>query len=192
MEFDSVVNKRKSVRHFTKKKPPWKTIVYAIDAANQGPFSGNHNPLRYIIVEEKPAIKTLAKMAEQPWIADSPVIIIVCSDDKHLEDIYGERGRVYSRQQAGAAIQTLLLKLSDSKLSACWVGAYSDEIIKQTLKIPQHIQIEAIIPVGYENPREKIPKEQKIELENTLFWEKWNQTNRTKFKEPKDSMALSS
>ncbi len=193
MKFDSLIKKRKSVRAFTKKKPSWKLILDAIDAANQCPFAGNHNHFKFIIIEEKETIKKLAKIAEQPWISQSSILIIVCLDDTHLENLYGERGRVYSRQQAGAVIQTLLLKLVDLSLSACWVGAYTDEIIKQTLKIPQHIQIEAIIPVGYENPRERQPKPRKKELENSLYWESWDKTHRPPlFKEPKDDAALTS
>ena len=191
MEFDSVIEKRKSVRTFTQKKPNWKKLIEAIDTTTQNPFAGNHNNLKYLIIENKKTIKEVSKIAEQPWISLSPSLIIVCSDDSHLEDKYGERGRVYSRQQAGAAIQTLLLKIVDLGLSACWVGAYSDEILKQKLKIPQHIQIEAVIPIGHENTKEKQHKEKKIELENTLFWEGWQQDKRTPlFKEPKDDKSL--
>ena len=86
--------------------------------------------------------------------------------------MYNERGRVYSRQQAGAAINTILLKLVDLGLSACWVGAYSDEIIKQLLKIPEHMQIEAIIPVGYSSGKNK--KKRKISLTAALNWEQYD------------------
>lgn len=173
MQFDSVIKKRKSVRAFTKKKVPWRKIVDAVDTATQNPYAGNHNNIVCVIVEEKDMIKRIAKIAEQPWIEQSSTVITVCSNDVQLEDLYGERGRIYSRQQAGAAIQTILLKLIDSGLSACWVGAFSDDLIKQYLKIPRYLIIEALIPVGYENTREKQPKEEKIELEAALYWETW-------------------
>lgn len=178
MEFDKVVRKRKSVNHFSVKKVSWKDILEAIDAANQGPFAGNHNNLNYLIVEEPGTIKDLAKCCEQSWISSSNILIVVCSDDSHLEDLYGERGRIYSRQQAGAAIQTLLLKLTDLGISSCWVGAYTDEFIKQKLKIPQHIQIEAIIPVGYEKKMPGDEKKKKKELEDVLYWEEWKNSRR--------------
>ena len=192
MQFDSLIRKRKSVHSFTKKKAHWKSILDAIDAAIQNPYAGNHNNLKFIIIEDKETIKDIAKMAEQHWIAQAPTLLVICSDDLHLEDKYGERGRVYSRQQAGAAIQTILFKLTNGGLAACWVGAYSDEVLKQTLKIPQHIQVEAVIPVGYENIREKQIKPEKVELENVLYWEKWDQWSRPPlFKEPKDKESLS-
>ncbi|MEK6854864.1 MAG: nitroreductase family protein [Nanoarchaeota archaeon] len=187
MEFDSVIKKRKSVRGFTKKKTSWKDVLEAIDATSNGPFAGNQNNLKFLIVENKEIIKEIAGFCEQLWINESSILVLVLSDDTHLENIYGERGRVYSRQQAGAAIVTLLFKLVDLGLSACWVGAYSDEIVKEKLKIPQHIQIEAIIPVGHENNSVQKRDRIKRSLESSLYWEEWNKTRRpTLFEEGKE------
>lgn len=176
MEFARVVRKRKSVRHFKNKKPSWRAVLEAIDLANQGPFANNYNHLKYIIVEDYSVIKEVGKLCEQNWIKESKLLIVVCSDDAHLESRYGERGRIYSRQQAGAAIQTFLLGLTNLGIDSCWVGAYSDELLRQKLKIPQHIQIEAVVPVGFEEGREK--KKEKNDLEKSLFWEKWDQSRR--------------
>ena len=191
MEFDSVIRKRKSVRSFLSKRPSWKAILEAVESANQCSFAGNNNNLKFLVIEEKEKINKISKIAEQAWISESSILVLVCSDETNLENIYGERGRVYSRQQAGAAIQTFLLKIVDLGLSACWVGAYSDEILKEVLEIPQHIQIEAIIPVGYENKKAIAGKTRKKELENAVYWEKWeNDKKPSLFKEPKDQDAL--
>jgi nitroreductase len=182
MEFDVIVKKRKSARAFSKKKVSWKNILEAVDAALQGPFAGNQNNLRFLIVEKQETIKAIAKLCEQEWISQAQTLILVLSNDINLENMYGERGRIYSRQQAGAAIQTILLKLTELGLGSCWVGAYSDELLKSKLEIPQHIQIEAVIPVGYSD--EKTPKKNKKELENALYWERWEQIRRPTNFEP--------
>ena len=162
-----------------------------IDAANKNPFAGNTNNLKYIIVEDLVAIKKIAAYSEQPWITESSLVIIICSDETDLENIYGERGRVYSRQQAGAAIQTMLLKLVDLGLSGCWVGAYNDEQIRRLFKIPKHIQIEAIIPIGYNNEGKK-SKTRKRSLEATIYWENWETNKKPKilFAEPINKYQL--
>ncbi len=191
MEFNSIIKKRKSVRSFIAKKASWKSVLDAIEIANQGPFAGNMNNLKFLIIEEQDIIKKIAKFSEQTWVSEAPVLLIVCADETHLENTYGERGRVYSRQQAGAAIYALLLKLTELGLGACWVGAYSDELLKESLGIPQHIQIEAIIPIGYENKKLREEKPEKKELENAIYWENWGNDKRpTLFKEPKDVLAL--
>lgn len=176
MDFNKIIDSRSSVNSFSSKKPSWKPVMLAIDAALQGPFAGNRNNLKFIIVEDKNTIKSLAKHSNQSWISETKLAIVVISDDTILENLYGEKGRVYSRQQAGAAIQTVLFKLVDQKLSACWVGSYTDEIIKQLLKIPAHMQIEAIIPVGYAKHKQK--KKRKVELSNSVNWEEYGMNRR--------------
>jgi len=191
MEFDSVVRRRRSAHSFLKKRASWKAVLDAVEAANYGPFAGNLNNLRFLIIEEEETIAKVAKHAEQTWIGEAGIIVIVCSDETTLEDKYGERGRVYSRQQAGAAIETFILKLADLGLGSCWVGAYSDELLKEVLKIPQHIQIEAVIPVGYEDKKSYEKKPKKKELENSIYWENWGNGKRpTIFKEPIDPMQF--
>src|SRR3989338_40500 len=150
MEFDKVIESRKSVRSFRSKKASWKDVIEAINSALQAPFAGNQNHMNFIIIERQETINRISELTNQLWINECGILVIVCSDDTHLENLYGERGRIYSRQQAGAAIYMLLLKLEDLGLGGCWIGAYTDELVKQKLKIPQHIQVEAIIPVGYE------------------------------------------
>ena len=183
MEFEKVVRKRKSVRDFKSKIPSWKEVLYAIELANQGPFAGNQNHLRYVIVENAATIKTLSQLCEQTWISNSKMLIVVCSDDTFIENMYGERGRIYSRQQAGAAIHTLTLALAEKSIGSCWVGSYSDELVREKLKIPQHIQIEAIIPIGFESGKEKKPA--KKSLERCLSWELWTQNRRPSMFEEK-------
>ena len=178
MEFDTIIRKRKSVKEFKSKKAPWKLVLKAIDSALQGPFAGNHNFLKFLITEDPEIIKFIAKECEQIWISQVETLVLILSDDKHLENIYGDRGRVYSRQQAGAAIQTMLLKLVDLGLASCWIGSYGDDSIKDKLKIPKNIQIEAILPIGYEDTKKSSERKPKKDLDTVLFWEKWNQSRR--------------
>jgi len=172
MELDEAIKKRQSIRSYKRKKVNWRDVLEAIDAANQAPFAGNQNHLKYIITEDKTKIQKIARHANQIWINEATLVIIVCSNDSYLEHHYGERGRIYGKQQAGAAIQNLLLKLTDIGLSACWIGAFTDELIKHSLYIPAHIQIEAVIPVGYSN--ERIGRKKKKELEQVIYWEQWD------------------
>ncbi|MBI3334374.1 nitroreductase family protein [Candidatus Pacearchaeota archaeon] len=185
MELDSVIKKRRSVRSFSDKKVSWKLLLDAIDAAVHAPFAGNYNNLKFVIIENPERLNMLARHASQDWIMDASSALIVCSDDTNLEKLYGERGRIYSRQQAGAAIQTLLLKLADLGLAACWVGAYTDSKIRNDFSIPKEIQIEAVIPIGYEKKTFKSKTIKKKKLEAVLFWEAWDKNRReTLFKEP--------
>ena len=180
MDFDKIVEKRHSVRTFTGKVVSWKDVLVAIDAAIKGPGAGGDLPFKFIIVENAKKIDKIAEQCDQLWINQASIIVVITSDDKHLEKMYGDRGRIFSRQQAGAAINTFLLKLVDLGLSGCWVGSYNDNKIRHLLAIPSEKQIEAIIPIGYEKPSPKTNrgKSRKRKLENYLFWDAWDQESR--------------
>jgi nitroreductase len=193
MEFDEVVKRRKSVKNYAGKKASWESVLEAVDAAIKGPFASNNNNLHFLIVEDESTIANIAESAEQLWIGDVGLVVVICSDDRNLENIYGERGRVYSRQQAGAAIGTFLLKLVDNGLSGCWVGAYDDNEIRDLLGIPRHVHVEAIVPVGYAERRKVKEVKRKRALESVLFWEKWNGDRRpTGFEEGREDIKMGS
>lgn len=174
MKTQEAIEKRTSIREFSNKPVKFSQVLEAIDAANHAPFAGNINNLKYIIVETKENKDHIAEFAQQYWINESQWIVIICSELKRLEQLYQDRGEIYAGQQAGAAIENMLLSLTDQGLASCWVGAFSEKEIKSKFKIPDLWKIEAIVPIGYAKNK---PKKQarKNELETKVFWEKWDQ-----------------
>jgi len=186
MELNKAIERRHSSRSFSKKPASFKDVMLAIDYALQGPFAGNINNIKFLIVENPTTIKKIAEHSNQSWIEESSLVVVVCSDDSFLEKQYDERGIVYSRQQAGATIMTFLLKLTDLELDSCWVGAFNDDPIKNVLGIPASKSIEAIVPIGYENSKKARKKPKKHSLERSIFWEEWDKTRRPAFFEDPD------
>ncbi len=172
MDFDKAVRNRKSVRNFSSKKPNWRAIIECIDAARYAPIAGKNFTLKFIMLQDKEKIQQLSKAAEQDFIARAPYVIAVYSDNARLKNLFGEeKGEVYSRQGAGAAIQNILLSIEDHKLAGCWVGHCDEEQAKKILKIPDKMTLEAIIPVGYDSERKKTKPKTKIELDNILYFD---------------------
>jgi nitroreductase len=183
MEFDKVLNKRHSARRFKEiKKPDYQKVMEAIDASSKAPLAGNLPCLKYILVSDKKLIKELAEACQQEFIEKVHYIVVVCTDKKFLEKSYYERAEMYIRQEAGAAIENFLLKIVDLGLASCWVGAFSDETIKRILKIPDNIQIEALLPVGYEF--EGTEKKSRPNLESTMYYDGWGFTKRDMTRQP--------
>jgi len=167
MDLDKAIDSRESVREFKKTKhPDYKQILEAINAALKAPIAGNLPSIKFILVTEQDKIKELANAAQQKFIADTSFVVVVCSDKKFLEKYYYDKSERYMQQQAGAAIENFLLKIVDQGLASCWIGAFSDETVRHTLKIPDNIDIEAILPIGYEQKihnKLKHPKRQDLE-----------------------------
>jgi nitroreductase len=171
MGFDNLVKKRHSVRRFTSRRPDWRKIIFALDTASQAPLAGNVNTRKYILVDEKDKIKKLAEAAQQPFIKDVEYVVVFCTDINQSKRAYGKRAEMYSKQQAGAAIQTFLLKLTEIGMATCWVGAFHEPTVKKILNIPEEIEVEAFFPIGYELGKTKAKP--KPELNNNLFFNEW-------------------
>lgn len=177
MKLEEAINKRISTRDFSNKSVKFDIVLEAIDAANQAPFAGNINNLKFIIIKEKENKNLVSEFCQQHWMNDSQWIVIVCSELQRLEQLYQDRGSAYGKQQAGAAIQNFLLSITAQGLGACWIGAFSEHEIKSKFRIPEGWNIEAIIPIGYpKNKKQK--KTKKNELDEKIFWEKWGQKNK--------------
>lgn len=183
MELDKAIKERHSVRRFSTKKVKWQDIIEVIDTANQAPLAGNIPCLKFILVNEEDKIKQLAEAAQQDFIENVEYVIVVCTNPAQVERSYGERTRMYTRQQAGAAIQNLLLKLTELGLATCWVGAFVDDMVRVALKIPYDVDVEALLPVGYEMPP-KSKQRRKTDLDNSLFFNVWKNKYMRPLKKP--------
>ena len=172
MDLDKAIKARHSTRKFqTTKHADWRKVVKAIDAARLTPLAGNLPTIWFLMVIDKKKISDLAEAAQQPFIADADYIVVFCSDTKQQTISYDERGKKYSSQQAGAAIENFLLKITDVGLASCWVGAFADDVVRKILSIPEDIEIEALCPVGYEQGKSK--QKPKFDLDKLIFFDKW-------------------
>ncbi len=175
MELDKAIQNRHSVRKFKEKKPDWRDIIEAIDSARFAPMAGNNFSLKFILVDDSEKIKKITEASQQPFIEKAHYVVVVCSDPKRTINAYGERGKKYVKQQAGAAIQNFLLKLQETGLSTTWIGHFVDRLIKQALTIPEGIEVEAVFPIGIEFEK-KHTKKIKIDLDNILYFNKYKNT----------------
>ena len=169
MELDKTIKSRRSVRKFKNKKPNWRRIIECIDAMRYAPMAGNNFTLKFILVDDKEKIQKLAEASQQDFISQADYVVVVCSNPSRTINAYGEKGEVYCRQQAGAAIQNFLLSIIDKGLATTWIGYFVEEQIKKILKIPEKTNVEALFPIGFEFEKPKSQKE-KIDLDNVLYF----------------------
>jgi nitroreductase len=183
MELDKAIKERHSVRKYTEKKPDWRKIIEAIDAARNVAMAGNSYTLKFIMVDDKEKIAKIAEAAQQDFMAKAKYVVVACSNPSRPVNEFGEAGNIWVRQQAGAAIQNFILKLVEEGLSTCWVGYFLEEKIKKELKIPTGINVEAVFPIGFEFEKPRT-RRLKIELDRILYFNKYGDV---KMKHPRST-----
>lgn len=179
MDFDKLIKSRTSVRKFSSKKPDWRDIIEAIDAARYIPTAGKNYILKFIMIDDEQTINKVADACYQDFISSAKYIVVVCSNPVRLSNAYGENGEAYTRQEAGAGIENFLLKLEGLGLSTCWIGYFSEEVIKKTLKIPANTKVEAVFPIGFEYEKKRTRKNP-IDLDRILYFNSYGNTKMQK------------
>ena len=173
MELDKAIQNRHCVRKFSSKKPDWRNIIECIDSARYAPMAGGNYTLKFILVDDEEKIKKIAEASQQKHVGEVKFIVVVCSNPARTNNLYKkESSEIWTRQQAGAAMENFFLTIGEYGLSTCWVGYFDEKEIKKELKIPNEINVEAIFPVGYEAEKPRT-KHAKIDLDRILYFNRY-------------------
>lgn len=170
MDVLEAIRSRRSARAFLDKDVSNEDVATLIDSARWAPSAGNIQPWELIIVKKEHVKRQLVDAAQQSFIIEAPVVIVVCANESRSSQGYGVRGKtLYCIQDTAAAIQNIHLTAFSLGLGTCWVGAFREEDVARVLKLPRGIRPVAIIPVGYPaespRPRRRRPVNQIIHYE---------------------------
>ena len=69
------------------------------------------------------------------------------------------------------AITSMMIQASEMGLGSCWVRWYDEKKIKDIVKIPEGVEVMALLPVGI--PDEKPSLRPRISLEDITFYEEY-------------------
>lgn len=112
---------------------------------------------------------------DRQYIKQVPVIIAVCADKSKDPD--------YKDYEitASLAVENILLAAHGLELGACFVTTFGHnkkhkkdrEILIKALNLPDHIELIALIPVGWPDLSEKIEKKELREIKEMMHFDKW-------------------
>ncbi len=171
MNTTECIKTRYSIREYSDAAVSEGLVKEILQAAVCAPSAGNAQDWEFIVVRKQEIKKQLAEAAlGQGFIADAPVLVVVCSNLKKIGSAYGERGvSLYSIQDTAAAAMCLMLAAWEKGLGTCWVGAFDEGRVKEILVLPMDVRPLAIITLGY--PRAGIEKPKSRDLSGVLHWE---------------------
>ncbi|GAU09600.1 nitroreductase family protein [Desulfoplanes formicivorans] len=159
---------RRSIRAFDARPVAPELVAALKEAVLRAPSSRSLNPWHFLFVTNTSLLATLAtcKPHGAGFLKNAPLGVVVCADPS-LCDVWVE----------DASIASLILHLTAHSLGlgSCWIqvrkrmheqGAPASDYIKQVLDLPDHLEVESIIAMGYpkESPKGH-PKE-------SLLWDR--------------------
>jgi nitroreductase len=166
------IKSRRSVKTFNGKVPNWRKVIQAIDIARFSPMAGNMYSAKFVIIEDKDKIEKIAEACQQNFVSKAGALIVVTSNREKVRKMFDANEKGFAQQQAGAAIQTLMLSLREKGIDSCWVGFFDEELVRSVVAVPEEQVVEAVIPIGFAS-KEKVSKKAKESLETLVFFEKY-------------------
>ncbi len=158
MDITEAIKQRHSVRKYKDKPVEINDVLEILNTAKESPSSGNLQNWRFVIVtDEKKRHEIAEACLKQAWMEEAPAHIVICNDQSEVIANYEDAGKKYSIQNCAIVSQNIMLAALKFKLGSCYVGAIDDFAVRAILKIPDNIEVEAIITLGYaaEEEREK-------------------------------------
>jgi nitroreductase len=180
MDLYQAIHARRSIRKFAATPIPEEILERMLSAMQAAPSGKNAQPWRFIVVREAGTRKKIADICtfntgsgreiRQDWIADAPVIIVVCgnpaeaffkirqadkviiANHEHLIEIQ-KTGPV--EWESGLLIDLtipmdhLSLAVVAEGLGCCWVAGLNENKLKDILGIPANWRAPAVMPIGY-------------------------------------------
>jgi nitroreductase len=181
MEFDQVIQTRRSIRNFKSDPVSDRTISDILEAARLAPSGSNIQPWRFVVISSQETKEKLKTTTRWRFALKAPVIIACCTDlssldsrpdriveltqagvfdNVEMEGEYSppERNQeqllTYLNMNVGIAITYMMLKAVDLGLGTCWIGGFDPLKTKKILALDDNLHIVALLPIGYP---ERIP-----------------------------------
>jgi len=154
MNFQDVLNARRSIRRFKQDPIEDSVLLTLIDAAAKAPSASNNQPLRYQVIRKKSMVEKIFALTAwaghvrpardpKPGVTAPTAFIAVCAQNQGNDTPHPS-----ALVDAGAAIQNILLQAVDLGLGACWLGAFDKAQTNRLLGLEEQTCM-YLIALGY-------------------------------------------
>ena len=152
LDLFKAIHERRSIRKF-KREPLRDTDLRKIlEAGRLAPPGGNLQPWYFIVVRHQETKTTLAAAADdQMFVADADTVIVALSDPaisaaKLPYELSSTR--IPHKQDPIIAVEHMVLAATALGYGTCWIGAFDQNEVKKILKVPENLEVIALLPIG--------------------------------------------
>lgn len=158
MEFVEVIQNRHSIRAFSAQAIEPAKIEAILNMANAAPSAGNLQSYEIFAVTNRNLLCALQHASwEQDFIGQAQIALVFCANPARSAAKYGERGeKLYCIQDATIACAYAQLAATAFGLASVWVGAFSEDAVRDVIGVQNDLLPVAVLPIGYPGKQPKI------------------------------------
>ena len=167
------MERRRSIRRFTRQKVPQEVLERVLNAARIAPSAVNLQPWRFVVVRDRETLKALVgctRGGKHEHLAMGDLAVVACGNESECYQRQAGCMKSYAIDVA-IAVEHLVLAATAEGLGTCWIGAFDETQVKTLLGIPDPWRVVAMTPLGY--PAEDPPPRGRKSLLEILAFERW-------------------
>jgi nitroreductase len=169
MEVMEAIRLRRSIRGYKDKPVEEEKLNIVLESARLSPSAGNQQERKFIVVRDQATRQKLVDVSfGQKFVGQAPVVIVACATK--TEHIMPCEEPSYPIDMA-IAIDHVTLSAVEQGLGTCWIGAFSQDVAKKLLNIPENMRVVALLPLGY--PEEIPDPRPRKSIGEVVVYEKW-------------------
>jgi coenzyme F420-0:L-glutamate ligase/coenzyme F420-1:gamma-L-glutamate ligase len=188
-----IIKDRRSIKEYSSKEVSEEILSRILEAGRWAPSAHNAQPWRFIVIRGSALKQKLAEDMASRWDEDlrknrilrehreslikasverfgnAPVVIVACLTMEDMDEYQDDRRKkieyVMAVQSVAAAIENVLLAARGEGLGSCWFCAplFCPDVVRKTLKIPDHVDPQALITLGYPASKPNPPPRKPLE-----------------------------
>lgn len=169
--FYELFERRKSIREFADKPVEPDKLARLIMALNRAPSAANRQPWQFVVVEKKDRVELDTALTKEGH-KSAPIMICACAEPEKAW-IRKTDNVNYAWVDVTIAVTEMIAVATAEGLGTCWIAAIDPRRVKEILGIPLHIEVVALIAIGY--PTVELVKENKTRkpLGDIIHYGKW-------------------
>ena len=152
VEVFDAIRARRSVRSYSSDPVPEEALKRVIEAGRIAPSASNVQPWHFIVVTDQGRRNALSEGRYAGFLRQSPVVIVGCGDRKASPKWYVIDTTI--------ALENMVIQATAEGLGTCWIGSFDHDKVAETLGLPEHMMVVAMLAVGY--PKDKLELEESI------------------------------
>lgn len=170
MDLYEAIRTRKSVRSYEDRPVPEDSLERVLEAARMAPSAKNLQEWRFVLARDPEVRRRLAAAASgQSFVAEAPIVIACCAETDHRRMRCGLESYPID---VAIAIDHLTLAAAGEGLGTCWIGSFDPRKVRETLGIPETIEVVELLPLGY--PKDPTPEaKSRLPLAEIVHYDSW-------------------
>ena len=143
---------------------PREALVKIMEAGLAAPSGCNKQTTSLIAVDDPEVLKKILAVIDPPVAETAPAVICVLT-----QRIFAYRDRCFAVQDYAAAIENMLLAVTELGYQSCWYEGHITDVdrigyqIAQILGVPDDHELVCILPVGVAETEPAAPRKKSFE-----------------------------